>query len=159
MSPLPEALLELLKDPTSLKILGTVGSDGTPHVAVRPSVTLLDDGTLAFAEELDSSQASRDLVFAVWHDRRVAVGVSRGRHAWEVRGRPWRCEITGPLLKRFLLEARAAEGPDADIAAVWVIRPEEARDESPATRRAEDAVRRPFAGSHLDRASLVRRDG
>jgi hypothetical protein len=155
-TPLPDEVVDLLSDPGSLKVLATTGVDGAPHVTVRDSLRVLDDGHLGFAEELDSSQTSKDLVRALWTDQPVVLGVIRGEKVWEIRGRPWRCLITGPLLKHFLLEARERQGPDADIAAVWVIRPDVAREESAATLRAVDRARRPYAGSHLDRASLLR---
>ncbi len=158
MASLPDEVLELLRDPASVKLLATVDPDGTPHLAIRPSLTVLENGELAFAEELDSSELSQDLVHAIWRDRRVTVGVSLGATVWQIRARLWRCVITGPLLKRFLLLARAERGPDADISTVWVLRADDVRDDSPAVRRLEDASRRPNAGSHLDRASLVRRE-
>lgn len=157
MAQLPDELLDLLRDPAAVKILATTGADGAPHVALRPTLHLLDNGDLAFAEELDSSATSKNLVRAIWSDRSVAVGISRGDRTWELRAKPWRCLVAGPLFKRFLLEARAAQGGDADVSTVWVIRPDSASDQSPATRRAQDAARRPYGGSHLDRESLVRR--
>ena len=92
---------------------------------------------------------------AIWRDRPVSVGISLGATVWQIRARPWRCVITGPLLKRFLLQARLEGGPDADISTVWVLRVDEVRNDSPAVQRLADAVLRPHAGSHLDRASLV----
>ena len=158
MASLPAEVLELLKDPGAVKVLATVASDGTPHLAIRPTLELLENGDLAFAEELDSSALSQDLVYAIWRDRPVTVGIHLGAAVWQIHVRPWRCVITGPLLKRFLLQARAQDGPDADISTVWVLRVEAVRDESAITCRLVDAARRPNAGSHLDRASLVRRD-
>lgn len=155
---LPDELLELLADAASLKVLATTGLDGAPHVVVRGSLQVLDGGDLAFAEEMDSSQASKDLVFAIWNDRPVALAVCRGPEVWEIRGRPWRCLVTGPVFKRFLLQVRAHDGPDADVSTVWVIRPEDVINQSPAVLRERDAEQRPYAGSHLDRASLVRRE-
>lgn len=156
---LPAEVLALLRHAGTRKVVATTGPDGAPHVAVRDALEVLADGTLAFPEELDSSRTSRDLVHAIWFQRPVAVGIDRGDDRWVVRGTAERCLIVGPLFRRFLVAARQREGPDADIAAVWVIRPEVAWDETPAAARARDHERRPYAGAHLDRASIRREAG
>ncbi len=157
MSDFPEELRALLRQPDTAKVIATVGREGAPHVAARPTLQLLANGDLAFAEVLDSSQLSKDLVYALWFERPIAIGISRGEAAWQLTARPWRCVVAGPLLKQFLLAARAAQGPDADIATVWVLRVDAVRDDSPETQRLADAALRPNAGAHLDRESLVRR--
>ncbi len=158
MDSLPEDLVALVGDPASTKAIAAMGPDGAPSVAVRDTLAVLDGGTLAFAEELDTSPTSRALVHTIWFGGAVAVSVRRGDRAFHLRARPWRCALVGPLFTRFLLEARARLGGDADIAAVWVLKVDEVRDDSPATLRALDEARRPHAGRHLDRASVVRSD-
>ena len=85
----------------------------------------------------------------------MAVSVVHGARAWRIRARPWRCLIAGPVFKRFLLAARVARGPDADIAAVWLLHADTVSDESLAAQLERDVAQRPFAGAHLDCARFV----
>lgn len=154
MSRLPRELIELLKDPDSVKVLSTTDGEGAPHAVVKGSLTTLDERTLALAEGLDSSTSNKNLVRSIWFDRPVAVSVTKGGASYQVKGKPYRCLITGPVFKEFLRKARERRGPDADIAAVWIITPHEVRNESPGIRREEEELRRPFFNRHLDRASV-----
>ncbi len=156
MYDLPTELLNLLQNPKTTRTLATSAHDGTPDVVRRDALAVLPDGSLALPEELDSSQTSKNLVLAMWQDRRVALTIGNGNQAWHVIARPWRCVVAGPLFKQFLLTARAVDGPDADIAAVWILRPEAVRDDSVASQRAVELAQRPWAGAHMDCARFVR---
>lgn len=154
MPSLPGRLIELLKDPASIKVLSTTGAEGAPHAVVKGSLTTLDDRTIALAEELDSSVSNKNLVRSIWFDRTVAVCVTNGALSYQIKGKPYRCLITGPVFKELLRRARERRGADADIAAVWIIKPLEVRDESPGVRRRDEEDRRPFLSRHLDRDSV-----
>ena len=70
----------------------------------------------------------------------------------QIKGRPVKTHITGPLYQRHYQRVREKLG-DVDLAAVWVIEPDEVIDQSfDVRRRREEALHPDFA--HLDR--LVR---
>ena len=154
MQKLPGDLVRLLADGDAVKIVATTDERGAPHAVVKSSLTTLDGETLAYSEDHDGYISNRNLVRSIWFNRPVAVNVTKGAESYQVKGRPHRCLITGPVFQRFLLDARTARGPDAGIAAVWVIVPEEIRNESASVRQPEAARRQPFSSVHLD--SLVR---
>ncbi len=154
MIELPKEVIELFEDPDAMKALATVDEGGVPHLAFKGSLTILEDGKIAYAERLDSSQANKNMVRSIWFDQRVAVTVVKDTTAYQIKGRPYKCLITGPVFKEFLIRVREKEGDDADIQAVWIITPEEIRDQTPGTRIREEEEKRPFFNRHLDRGSL-----
>jgi hypothetical protein len=158
MVKLQEEVIRLLKDPEAQKALATVDEKGVPHLVFKDSLTVLDDGKIAYAEELDSSQANKNMVRGIWFDKTVAVTVAKESVAYQIKGKPYKCLITGALFKQFLMEARKKKGPDSDIQSVWIITPEEVRDATPAQRVKDEEQNRPFFNRHLDRESL-RGDG
>ena len=154
MVKLQEEIIRLLKDPEAKKALATVDDKGVPHLVFKDSLTVLDDGKIAYAEELDSSQANKNMVRGIWFDKTVAVTVAKGTVAYQIKGKPYKCLITGALYKQFLMEAREKGGPDSDIQSVWIITPEEVRDATPAQRVKDEELNRPFFNKHLDRESI-----
>jgi hypothetical protein len=155
MIDLPLELIELLKDADSVKVLGTVDDKGIPHVVLRDSIRLLDDGNMAYAEELDSSKTSKNMVRSIWFDKVVSITVVKGERCYQIKGRPFKCLITGPLFKEFLMSERKRTGNDADIQAVWVITPIEVRNESQKVRKEEEMKKDPFYNIHLDRLKVA----
>lgn len=154
MVTLPKEVIRLLQDPQTRKTLATVDENGVPHVACKESMIVLDSGEIAYAEELESSQVNKNMVRSIWFDKMVAVSVVGKGMTYQIRGKPYKCLITGPLFKEFLLRAREKDGPDADIQSVWLITPEKVFNESLAQRIQEEEEKRPFFNKHLDHASL-----
>jgi predicted pyridoxine 5'-phosphate oxidase superfamily flavin-nucleotide-binding protein len=154
MSKLPEEVIRLLKDYESNKALATVDDQGNPHVVFKGSVTVLDDGSIAYAEVLESSQTNANLIYSLWFDKKVAV-IVRGKDgiSYQIKGKPVRYDYTSPLFKEFYLKARERKGPDSEVAGVWIIAPESVRNETPAVRKAEEEKKHPFF-RHLDRESV-----
>ena len=150
MSILPDQLIELLHDNSSLKFVATVDQKNVPNVVVNDSVTTLDGETIAFAEEHDSYASQKNLVASIWFDKTVAIGVSRGDQHYQVKGTPHKCLITGTIFQKFLEHEREIRGPLAEIAAVWLVKPSEIRYESPERRRDLAEADRPQFNTHLE---------
>ncbi len=157
MAKLPEELVNLLKDFEAVKVVSTLNADGSPHTVAKGSLTTLDEENIYFNEGLDTYQNNKNLVRSIWFNKPIAINVTKGPISYQIKGKPYKCLITGPIFKQFLLKARERRGPDADIAAVWIIIPEEIRNESPAIRRNEEEAKRPYFNRHLDRESLISR--
>lgn len=147
---LPAAAIALFNAPSTLKILATVDDRGVPHVVSKQSLHIGPDGRIHYLEQLETSHSNRNLVRAIWFDRTVAIGlVAPDGQNWQIKGKPVKAHITGPL---FLKHYRMLQDkdPDADLAAVWVIEPTEAIDQSLTRRRQEERRRHPHF-IHLDR--------
>jgi hypothetical protein len=157
MAKLPQELIDLIADPASLKIVATTNADGIPHVVAKGSLTTLDGETIAFQEGHDLNTSNKNLVHSIWKDKQVAINITKGPVSYQIKGKPYKCLISGPIHKQFVERARKRGGPDADIANVWIISPDEVINESPAARRIALTAERPILVNHLDRESVINR--
>jgi hypothetical protein len=151
---LTELAKQLLDDPETSKVLASVDGDGVPHVVTKGSIHAGPDGNVHVLQGLEFSTSHRNLVRAIWFDRKVAIGL-RGKdgQSVQIKGRPIANHITGPVFQEHYVRLRQRRG-DADLAGVWVIVPEEIIDETPAKRIAEEQERHPYV-LHLDRIAKV----
>ena len=147
---IPGDVIELLNDPAATKVLATVDEHGVPHLAVKQSLYVDVAGRLVYTELLESSRSNRNLVRSIWFGKSVSVLVSgSGGRSFQVKGKPVKTHISGPVFRKHYQEIRSLLG-DVDVAAVWVIEPQEVIDGSYAARSAEEKERFPFF-NHLDR--------
>jgi hypothetical protein len=146
---LPAELVALLRDERSIKLLATVDAEGSPHVVSKQSLTVNEAGKIIHLELLESSRTNRNLVRAIWFGGRVSVFVRNGEASWQIKGRPLQAHVAGPVFQQAYLGIRERLG-DIDLAAVWVVEPEEVLDESWPTRRREEEAAHPHF-IHLDR--------
>ena len=147
---LSDDIIELFADGETTKVLATLDADGFPHAVVKQSLQPAEDGLIIYLELLESSRTNKNLVRSLWFDQRVAIAL-RGKdgRSWQVKGKPVKTHITGPLFQKHYSAVREKLG-DVDLAAVWVIEPEEVIEESFAVRKAEEERKHPFF-THLDR--------
>ena len=147
---IPKEAAELINDPATIKVLATVDESGAPHLAVKQSLHLDREGRLVYTELLESSRSNRNLVRSIWFGGTVSVLVSGpGGAGWQVKGKPVKTLIAGPVFRNHYQEIRSQLG-DVDVAAVWIIEPEEVSDGSFKTRSSEEEARFPYF-NHLDR--------
>ncbi len=144
-----DELVALVRDEQTVKVLATVDADGTPHAVVKQSLTVSDDGMLVHHELLESSRTNKNLLRAVWFGGRVSVTLRRGEMSWQVKGRPVHAHVAGPVFQREYVRIRERLG-DVDLAAVWVIEPDEAVDQSLTRRKEQEEAAHPHF-LHLDR--------
>jgi len=147
---LSKEIIDLFADAESTKVLATPDEHGVPHVVVKQSLQVGDDGNLLYLELLESSRTNKNLVRSIWFDRKVSVAVTgKGGESYQIKGRPVKTHITGPVFQRHYQAIRERLG-DVDLAAVWVIEPEEIIDETFVIRKAEEEREHPLF-THLDR--------
>jgi hypothetical protein len=145
--------LEFLNTPGSVKILVTRGEDGLPHPVVKASLRG-EDGNIVYLEFLESSRTNRYMTQALWFDTPVGVLVlTADARSFTLCARPVRALVSGKDFQRYYEEARDVWG--FDLATVWVLRPEGARETTLRVRAAEEAQQRPYF-IHLDR--LAKKD-
>lgn len=147
---LTQEIIDLLKDTETTKVLATLDASGFPHAVVKQSLQPGDDGTILYLELLESSRTNKNLVRSIWFDQKVAVAVSgKGGRSYQIKGKPVKTHVTGPVFQEHYTAIRERLG-DVDLAAVWVIEPEEVIEETFAARKAEEERKHPFF-THLDR--------
>ncbi|MBI1920990.1 MAG: pyridoxamine 5'-phosphate oxidase family protein [Geobacter sp.] len=147
---LTNEIIDLLKDKETTKVLATLDADGFPHAVVKQSLQPGEDGNILYLELLESSRTNKNLVRSIWFDRKVAIALKgKDGRSWQIKGKPVKTHITGPLFQKHYTAVRKRLG-DVDLAAVWVIEPEEVIEETFAARRAEEERKHPLF-THLDR--------
>lgn len=142
--------ISFFNDPNTTKVLGTVDSNGVPHVVVKQSAHIAEDGNIHYLELIESSRSNANMVRSIWFDGTVSfTAIADEARAIQIKGKPIKAHITGPLFLKHYEELQE-EKPGADLAAVWVIKPEKIIDQHPERRRAAEAEKHPHF-VHLDR--------
>lgn len=147
---LEKEIIDIITDEKALKVLATTDKEGVPHVVFKGSVNVDKEGNLIYLELLEASKTNSNLVNSIWFKKKVAVTVkSEDGTSVQIKGTPIRCVITGPVFEHYykLISQRLK---DADLAAVWIIEPEEVREETYKIRKAEEESSHPLL-IHLDR--------
>lgn len=147
---LPEEVINIFQNPEAVKIIATTDGNGNPHAVIEDSLTVLDDGSIAYSEALESSRTNRNMTRAIWFNRHIAITIADKNNSYQISGLPVKCLIDGPIFKQFYIAARERFGPDSDIQAVWIIAPIEISNQSPAIRKNEEEEKHPMF-KHLDR--------
>lgn len=147
---LEKDIIELVEKDKAVKVLATTDKDGVPHVVFKGSLNIDRDGNIIYLELLESSRTNSNLVNSIWFNKKVAVSVkSEDGRSVQIKGIPVKCHITGPVFEHYYkIISRRIQ--DADLAAVWVIEPEEIREETYKIRKAEEEKNHPLL-LHLDR--------
>lgn len=147
---LDREIVELLEDNETVTVLATSDAKGNPHAVANQSFQLGADGKLIYLELLESSQTNKDLVRSIWFGRKVALALKgRDGRSFQIKGSPVKALVSGPAFQKHYVEVRKKLG-DVDLAAVWIIEPEEVLNESYPVRKAHEEATRPYF-SHLDR--------
>lgn len=142
MIDLPKEVVEALRDPEAIKVLTTRDEDGTPHTVFKYSMTVMDDGQLAFLELLERSRTYKNMLRNHWFKQKVAVSIFNPKSgiAYQIKGAPTRCILEGDEWTDFRANLWK-HMPDLEPAALWLIGPEEVMDESIEARLSEEKKR------------------
>jgi sulfonate transport system substrate-binding protein len=152
---LNKEVIDLLADEQTLKVLATTDEKGIPNAVVKQSLHLGESGNLVFLELIESARTNRNMVRSIWFNGRVSVTlIGRGGQSYQITGKPVKVLIAGPVFQQFYLRVRERMG-DVDLAAVWIIEPEEVRNQALSTRIAEESASHPNF-IHLDRLAKVK---
>lgn len=151
---LDQKIIELFSNEDATKVLATINEYGYPHAAAKPFIRVDDDGNLLYLELIESSHTQKNLVRSIWFDQKVSISVSdRNGQSWQIKGKPVKSMITGPVFLHHYREVRRLLG-DVDLSAVWIIEPEEVINENILIRHAEEEQAHPLF-RHLDRLAAV----
>jgi uncharacterized protein len=152
MSKLNAEILQLLDDPTTTKVVATTDEFGIPYAITSSFLQAGAQGELVHLELQEKSATNRNLLRSLWFDKKVSVTLAApdGR-SFVIQGKPVRALISGPVFRGHYQNLRALL--DADLAAVWLIEPEQVVNESYAVRQREEEERFPFS-VHLDRLTV-----
>jgi hypothetical protein len=148
------ALQSLIADAGSIKIISATDKTGAVHSAVKQSLHIDGDGNLRYFELLEHSETNKALTYSLWFNKQISVLIGKlsaeGSQSFEIRGTPIRAFITGEEFESAYRSVRSALGEDAELSAVWVIRPEAVKDLRYEVQRENHDAKHPFT-VHLDR--------
>jgi hypothetical protein len=147
---LTEEVIKLLAGKETVKVLATIDRNGMPHAVVKQSLHLGEDGNLVCLELLESSQTYKNLLRSIWFNRKVAISLTgKDGQSYQIKGKPVRNIISGPVFQKYYIGIRESLG-DVDLAAVWIIEPEEIVNQTYQAREATEKAAHPYF-THLDR--------
>lgn len=145
-----EELAALLAEADTVKFLVTTDEQGAPHAVVKKSLQLDESNHLIYFELLESSHTNKNMVRSIWFNRPVTVAVAGANdRSYQIKGNPIKAIVSGPAFRRYYEQCRE-QYDDADLAAVWVIEPQEISNQSFTVRRQQEEASRPYF-THLDR--------
>jgi len=147
---LSQEVIEVFNDSQTVKTLTTTNEEGFPHTVCKGSLTVSEDGLVAYSELIETSQTQRNMLRNYWAKKSVAINLFNPRTglSYQIKGIPYKFMVDGPIWSRFLTETRKVI-PDADPSGVWLIIPQEVRNQDYEVRRKEEAIRRPGSGFWL----------
>jgi len=144
-----DTLTRLLKRDPVVAALTTIAADGQATTVLGPEIFVTAQATVLYREFLESSATNRNLLHALWFEKRIVLAVSAGDTALNVHGVPTIAHVAGPVFQEHYESAQRAD-PEADLATVWEIRIDEIVEVSPGFLKRRQDIERPFF-RHLDR--------
>jgi hypothetical protein len=107
-------------------------------------------GDLVFYEVLESSQTNRNMVAGIWFHQKVAVNIlTPEKKSYQIKGSVKKAITSGRRFEEAYQSIRSKLG-DVDLGTIWIIEPEEWKEETFRIRMAEDEEAYPLL-KHLDR--------
>lgn len=141
---------EAIEDPESIKVLATVDRHGNVHVVPKGSITVTEEGQIRYWELLEGSQTNKNVTYALWFDKQVAINIiTKERRSYQIKGIPRKSLIAGHEYEEAYVAAQERSAQN-DLAAVYYIEPTEVIEESYRVRLEEENKKHPLY-IHLDR--------
>lgn len=145
-----EELTAILGRADTVKVLVTTDEKGTPHAVIKESLQLDEENHLIYFELLESSHTNKNMVRSIWFNHSITVAVMGANgESYQIKGKPVKAIVSGRAFRKYYEQIREKNG-DIDLAAVWVIEPQEIVDQSFTVRRKQEEASRPYF-THLDR--------
>lgn len=135
----------------SIKVIGTISKEGIPHVTVKSSLSVTEDGKLTFFELLEKSQTQKNLVYSLWFDKTVTINViTADKKSYQLKGIPKKAVTSGRDFQNVYIKIQEAAGRDVDLSAIWYIEVDEMEEETFQVRRDKLEAQYPYE-LHVDR--------
>jgi hypothetical protein len=146
--------VNLIRSERSIKILATGDEAGSPHAVRREDFLVLDDGTIVFAEWRESSYTNRNLVHAIWNDKKVSLLVfDENGISVAIDAKPVRFDFFSDLYQKQFEKAREKHGDNIDVTGLWYLKPISARDEDAELLKKEEEELHPYF-RYLDKPDI-----
>lgn len=148
---LSEEIKQAIADKDSVKVIATVSKEGIVHVTAKGSVTVDEDGRIKFLELLEKSQTQKNLVYALWFNKQVAINIiTKDKKSYQIKGVPYKAITGSHVFQEAYIEVQKHLGDDVDLSAIWLIDVEEVQEETFWAKREELEKEYPYE-LHIDR--------
>lgn len=150
MIKLQDKIIKLINDEDTIKVLSTLDKNNIPHTTFKNFLRVDDDGNIIYLELIESSITNSNMVNSIWFKKKVSITVkSKDNESYQIKGIPIKAHISGQVFKEYYKFVRE-KIEDGDLSAVWVIKPEEIRNETYGYRKKQEEEEHPLL-IHLDR--------
>lgn len=147
---LSEEVINAINDADSIKVLASVDRHGRIHVVAKGSITVDASGRLKYWELLEGSQTNKNVTYALWFDKEIAINViTKNKNSYQIKGIPRVNLNAGKEYQKEYVRAQN-RNPKNDLAAVYFIEPIEVINESYDARYDYEREKNPLY-IHLDR--------
>lgn len=147
---LQDKIIKLINDRDTIKVLSTVDKNNVPHTTFKKFLKADDDGNIIYLELIESSITNNNMVNSIWFKKKVSITIkSKDNESYQIKGIPVKAHISGQVFKKYykLVKENIEDG---DLSTVWVIKPEELRNETYRYRKKQEEEKHPLL-IHLDR--------
>lgn len=149
MAVISQDLKAIVEDKDTLKVVATTDRDGVPHVVYKGSIHIEDD-KFVFYDLLQSSSTNKNLVNAIWFDKKIAINIlSKDKRSFHIVGHPEKSISAGKDFEEIYNRIQEEHDRSWDLNAIWYIIPEEINEVSYTVRQQEQKEKFPILG-HLD---------
>lgn len=140
-----EELINILSEPTSIKMLASLDEKGNINLVAKGSISLSEDKTeLIYFELIEASRTNKNLTGSLWFNRQVAVNVvSKDGISYQIHGTPVRAVVAGKEFENAYKRV-IVRNPANDLAAVYHIRIDSVKNETYPVRLAEAQKKHPL---------------
>ncbi len=147
---LENKIIKLINDEDTVKVLSTVDKDNIPHSTFKNFLNVDNNGNILYMELIESSMTNSNMVNSIWFKKKVSITVkSKDNESYQIKGIPVKAYISGHIFRKYyeIIRERIEDG---DLSTVWIIEPEEVRNETYSYRKKSEEKKHPLL-IHLDR--------
>lgn len=138
-------------DKDSIKVIATISKEGIVHVTAKDSITVDENGRIKFLELLEKSQTQKNLVYALWFNKQVAINIiTKDKKSYQIKGIPYKAVTGSHVFQEAYTDVQNHLGEDVDLSAIWLIDVDEVQEETFWAKREELEKEYPYE-LHIDR--------
>lgn len=138
-------------DKDSVKVIATISKEGIVHVTAKDSITVDENGRIKFLELLEKSQTQKNLVYALWFNKQVAINIiTKDKKSYQIKGIPYKAVTGSHVFQEAYTDVQNHLGEDVDLSAIWLIDVDEVQEETFWAKREELEKEYPYE-LHIDR--------
>jgi hypothetical protein len=148
---LSEKIINLLKDPLTVKAVASKDKNGELHLVYKGSVSFALGGNLQIYELNETSQSNKNFTYSLWFKQKISINIlGQDRSSFQILGIPVKAIISGREFEEAYVSLQKRFGKETDLSTIWIVEPVEMYEETYSLQRQLNTEKYPLVG-HLDR--------